>query len=581
MNSTVESLLEGPKSNPECPEWKKRLIVVLVCLGVTSFVVLPFFVMGVAPEAGCCRGAGPRTHDGVIHYNQMDSFWRGLRSGRIYPRWEDTMHAGYGTPTMIFYPPGLYYLSSLFYLALGDWHVVLIVLQWVLMAASGATVYWYARRSMSWGPATVAMAAYLVAPYHLIDQYQRGAIAEQLNFIWMPVALILAERLWLKETAHRLTALIGLAALIAVMLLSHPPTAYQFMLIFGLCAAGVALKGRDWQGLVNLVLIGVAGVLGTLIVASYLYPAIADQPLVNISEVERMWPYHASYALDFSQQMYDHVRDKFVVRLDLIWTFSLVVIVLAGAILLRWRAQLISLDLRARLWLWLGAGGLAIFFMTRYSYPVGRFIPKIEAGNFAWRMLAVTSLVIALIAGACWQAAGDLRRRHQRVASIICGLSAVAIVAAATQISVTEVARPMKHAEAFRPDPKHYHRAYVPKGVPFEVPEMAPASLASGGGQVSVALMHPEFRRYQVELDRADQLQLRTSNFPGWTAFVDGEKAEVKSGPVGNIVIELPPGKHEVTLDFRLTPFRRLCNWISIISIALLASVYVIARRRT
>jgi hypothetical protein len=135
---------------------------------------------------------------------------------------------------------------------------------------------------------------------------------------------------------------------------------------------------------------------------------------------------------------------------------------------------------------------------------------------------------------------------------------------------------PMYRVEAFKPIPEHYNYATLPRGVPRDVPKMEPAQLASGARSVEVELWQPELRRVRVDIDRADRLQFRTSNYPGWTAFVDGKVTEIKTGDAGMIVIDLPAGEHSITLDYRLTPIRRASVWITLISSVLLFSLVVI-----
>jgi 6-pyruvoyl-tetrahydropterin synthase related domain len=547
----------------------------LLCIGLASLAVLPFFFIGEDPAAGCCGGEMPVTHDGAMHYNQMRSFQNGLAAGRVFPRWESETHDGHGAPTTIFYPPGVYYLTSLFYLLLGDWQRVLLCLHLVLMIASGGAIYWYARQTMSRGASLMAMAVYIIAPYHLINQYQRGAIAEQMSFIWMPLILLFADRL--RRDERSLPDFAALAILFAAFLYSHPPTAYQFVIVFGSCFLIWAVKQGNWRG---LGLIALSLVVGSLIAAAYFYPAIIEQPLINAEDVERTWPYHSSYVFDYAQTNYDRINDQFFIRIDRIWVFSAVTMVLIGAVLLIVRNHVKSIDLRSSMIFWIGAGALAVFLMTRYSYPLGRLIPKIEIGVFSWRMLSPASLAVALVAGVCWQAAVELIGKRRLPASIVCAASSGLILAAAIAVSAWYVVKPMYRVEPFKPIPEHYNYATLPRGVPRDVPKMEPAQLASGAGSVNVELWQPEFRRIRVETDRADQLRLRTSNYPGWTAFVDGKVTEIKTGDAGMIVIDLPAGEHSITLDFRSTPVRWVSVWLTLISSVLLFLLIVIVKWR-
>src|SRR5262245_1150870 len=166
--------------------WRKWLVVFSALIAITAIATLPFFVIGEDQAIGCCGGAMPVTHDSWMHFNQMRAFYRGLESGRIYPRWDDATHGGYGAPSLEFYPPVPYYCTSIFYFLTRDWREVWIGFYWLASLGSVAAIYWYARQTMSRAASLVASTTYVFAPYHLINQYQRGAIAEFLSFVWTP-----------------------------------------------------------------------------------------------------------------------------------------------------------------------------------------------------------------------------------------------------------------------------------------------------------------------------------------------------------------------------------------------------------
>ncbi len=562
-----------------------RLSPVFLCISFSLLVVLPFFYIGEVPNSGCCGGSMPVTHDSWMHYNQMRSFWEGMAAGSIYPRWDEATHGGYGAPITIFYPPGVYFLTSAFYLVLSDWGRVLVALHLTTIAASGAAIYLYARRLMSRSASLIAMSVYIVAPYHLINLYQRGAIAEQLGFVWAPLVLMFADQLMDSRNRFRsgrrlLIAAAGLAASFGAFLWSHPPTAYQLLMVFGL-GFGLRFVWRSKKNISNaagdafsIVLILCAPAFGSMLAAAYFFPALIEQNLINADDVEKTWPYHSSYVFDDGQTIYDH-REGFIARIDRIWVFNAAVITLAGIALFFIRKQFQSVRLRSNVMLWFFAGGLAAFLMTKYSYPIGKYIPGIEIGVFSWRLLAMTSLVISLLAGACLQVA--IKRKQNVV--VVYGVISIIVLISTAVVSFNYVIKPVYRAEAFYPVPEHYNYSTLPKGVPRDVPKMDRGQLAGGNGRVIIERWSPEFRRLRVELEKADQLQIRTSNFPGWTAIVDGRPQGIKNGPVQNIVIDLPPGTHQVELSFRPTLIGRVGNWITVISFFFLISIVVIARR--
>ena len=139
---------------------------------------------------------------------------------------------------------------------------------------------------------------------------------------------------------------------------------------------------------------------------------------------------------------------------------------------------------------------------------------------------------------------------------------------------------PMWRGQAFEPNLQHYNYATLPRGASRENPRMPPVQLASGQGRIAVERWTPEFRRLHVELADADQLEFRTRNFAGWRAMIDGQFAPIKEGAVKNIVVDLPAGSHQVTLEFRSTPVRRASNWITVVSFISLISLVIAQWRK-
>ncbi|HEY7182907.1 MAG TPA: 6-pyruvoyl-tetrahydropterin synthase-related protein [Blastocatellia bacterium] len=576
----------------------KRLGVLFALLVMAAIATLPFFVIGEDQKVGCCGGETPVTHDSWMHFNQMRAFYRGLESGRLYPRWDDETHGGYGAPTLAFYPPGAYYVTSVLYFLTRDWSKVWIGFYWLASFASAAAIYLYARRTMSRAAGLTAAAVYVFAPYHLINQYQRGAMAEFLSFVWTPLVLLFAERLLDTEgvsaqfSRRAVLNFAGLSASFGAFLWSHPPTAYQFLLVFGPCFVLWAISQMRYERkrLRELLVAGCALAFGFMIAAAYFFPAITERKLINYDEVEITWPYHASYVYDFGQKVYDHAGDLFFIRLDRIWAFNaLAILLLGGALTIGFYRSYKSLSGFSRLWI--GAGLIACFLMTKYSEPIGRLIPKIEVGVYSWRMMTLTSFVVAALAGACFGNRGggpavkegaEAEYAPPRTLGLTAGLPPLAsltVLIGALAMSAWYVAWPMWRAQSFEPNPEHYNLATLPRGVPHEARPMDQARLAAGNGRVTIERWAPEMRRLRVEMEKPDQLQFRTSNFAGWTAIVDHRPVEIKEGAVKNIVIDLPAGEHKVELELRSTPVRRAGAVVTMLSLALLFSIIVTAIR--
>jgi hypothetical protein len=554
---------------------KNKLLIVLGCVALSALAVVPFFFMGRSETGGAWDLRMPTTHDMFLQWDQMKSFYNGLAAGEVYPRWEEDTDRGFGAPTTSYYPPGVYYLTSLCYVIARDWTRALLDAHLLMMITAAAGLYIYARQSMGRPAAFAAMAAYIFLPYHLVDQYQRGAIAELLGFVWMPPILFFGERLLKlpsigtdgeQRRKSMLLSIAGLAASYGAFLWSHPPTAYQFTLAFGVYVLALALIRREWKGLIA---IGVAVAIGLGLSAAYLIAASLEQNLIHKEYITDTWPYHKTYV--FVHDLYNSdVHSGFFMLINWIWITGTAAIAGAGIILLWLKRRVLSSTpaLKQRVFVWAIVGALASFMMTQLSMPIGKLIPKIDIGVFTWRMLSITTLMVALLTGALLQAATDAARRGSRSERNLFATVAAVILAVGIGLSVFAVARPMTEAAVFEPEPEHLNWATLPAAAPQpeELPDdVVEAELSEDNGQVEVVEWKPQHRVIRAELTDDDLLLIRTFNFPGWTARVDGQPATINtSEELGDMEIELGAGSHLVTLDFLDTPVRRRCRLVTL-----------------
>ena len=561
-------------------ERKNKLLIALSCIVLSAFAVVPFFFMGKSDTGSdALELRMPTTHDMFLHYDQMRSFYTGLAAGEIYPRWEEETNRGFGAPTTSYYPPGVYYLTSAFYAITRDWLRALLGAHLVMMIAAAASLYVYARQVMGRGAATAGMAAYIFLPYHTADQYQRGAMAELLVFVWMPLMLLFGERLMNAPSQARkrsaLFSIAGLAASYGAFLWSHPPTAYQFTLGFGVYVLVLSVMRKEWKGLVA---VSVAMALGIGLAAVYLLPAAIEQNLIHKEFISETWPYHKTYI--FVHDLYNaDFYSGFFKLIDWIWITGTATIAVAAITLLWLKGRALESALKQRVLLWVILGGLASFMMTRASMPLGRLIPKIDIGVFTWRMLAITTLVVALIAGAFTQAAIDPAARRSSSERLLFASLAAFIIVGGIGFSAVAVARPAIEAPVFEPETEHFNSATIPSSAPADPGELADdvpqAELATEeNGEVVVEEWKPQHRVVRADLVEDDELLVRTFNFPGWTAVVDGQQVPIRtSEELGDMEIDLRSGLHRVTLDFLETPVRHAFRIVTLCSFGLLIAV--------
>lgn len=151
----------------------------IVLLAFTALVAAPLTAPGYFMFAHDARH--------TVYFMQM--FDAALRDGALYPRWATDMVFGYGYPVWLILAPLPYYAAEFFHLLGLDFPAAIKAVEIGAWFASASGMYWFASRVMDRNAGLVAGVAYLLAPYHVVDLYVRGAMPEFLAFVFPPFVL--------------------------------------------------------------------------------------------------------------------------------------------------------------------------------------------------------------------------------------------------------------------------------------------------------------------------------------------------------------------------------------------------------
>jgi uncharacterized membrane protein YfhO len=76
-------------------------------------------------------------------------------------------------------------------------------------------------------------------------------------------------------------------------------------------------------------------------------------------------------------------------------------------------------------------------------------------------------------------------------------------------------------------------------------------------------------------------VRLRTFEYPGWEARVDGQPAPIeRTEGLGTIEVAIPPGSHRLDVRFASTPLRQRAAALSLAALLLLATAAAVIRYR-
>lgn len=201
--------------------WPKLDYGILLALVLPLFAILPLLT-----HAGL-----PNTADGLAHLMRQVELNQAWQEGNFYPRWGRDLAFGHGMPIFSYAPPALYQLTQFFHLfglPLDESMKATLGLDFLLYSLG---MFLLARRLFGPGPALLAAALYVYAPYRLREAYIQGNYGQFTGLAFYPLILWAFHGL---VTTHRLGYLVAAAVTLAGLLFSHN---ISFMLFAPLLAA--------------------------------------------------------------------------------------------------------------------------------------------------------------------------------------------------------------------------------------------------------------------------------------------------------------------------------------------------------
>jgi hypothetical protein len=87
---------------------------------------------------------------------------------------------------------------------------------------------------------------------------------------------------------------------------------------------------------------------------------------------------------------------------------------------------------------------------------------------------------------------------------------------------------------------------------------------------VKIVRWDPEARYFEVDLPGEGVILVRTFDYPGWIASIDGSPARIERGALGEITLRVPAGHHQIELRFINTVIRRVGNWLTLLAVCII-----------
>lgn len=548
-----------------------RLGLVALVLLLATVVVAPFYLSRPARTPD-----GDRvweliaTHDLPNFMPMMKQFDKVLRSGVLYPRWNPDFNKGYGTATANFYPPGSFYVTSLINSVINNWTFTLLVLCTLSLAASAFSFYLLSRSFYSRLASIVAALLYMLLPIHQMDLYWRGGIPQFVGYAFMPIVLYFAYKLGSEGSLKYYAALGGFHG---IYLLTHIPVGYLFTYVVALYAVLWAVRDKTPR-----VALRIAGGMAISILVSAIYwlPAALEGKYAYEWATE-VFPYHHVY-LSLAPN-----PDPFTINIQAIFTYNALALIVTYVILrtmgksnASYSDQLSSteeqrtrtVEFHTRIWIILGI--LTPFMTTSFSIHISKLIPRIQIATPPFRWLAVASLFTSLLIAASI----DVLLKHRELGKtrrLAYQLSLGVVIFLNLWLTVRWIIPGALSNPTFVPTADFVDGGFTPRGstLPDRLPDTPQAVITPEGGDSQVVDWLPTHRKVAVRVDQPSELRMKTYNFPGWTARIDGKPVTMRSDKDGVQQIDVSPGIHIVETSFDSTPARTAGTLISVLGFLL------------
>jgi 6-pyruvoyl-tetrahydropterin synthase related domain len=527
----------------------------LLAIGAAAFAVeIPFFFLGT-----------PSGHDVEFHLYSWLEVLSQWKHGIFYPRWAALAHFAYGEPRFVFYPPASWIFGAALS-AIFPWTVAASIYIWMVLVAAGISMFVLARRWLDRRDAIFAAVLYAVNPYHLVIVYWRSAFAELLASCLVPLLLLCV----LKAVDEGRRAIVPLALVLAAAWLTNAPAAVMVHYSMALLLLFFAWKQRS----LRVLFIGAAAVLlGALLSAFYLLPAIYEQRWIDIAQAVSAGSRPADNFLFIHTTDADH--DAFNRIITGVAVLEMAVIFAAAGMSRRWRET--QRELWTALLGWAVACSLLMFPVSALLWKI---LPKMQFMQFPWRWLLCLSMIFTLFV------AVGMRSWWWRAA--VCGISILVIVMSWHRIQPPwwDNAADLREMRDNMEDRVGYEGTdeYTPSGAdPGAIDKEARNVTGAGPAHaaIRVSRWEAESKIFTAEMSAPDELALRLFRYPAWQVEVNGSVVQTASTDTGQMLVPVETGMNRVQINFVRTWDRAAGGWISLVAAGGLALWTLLARRRT
>jgi hypothetical protein len=542
----------------------KNLLPIALVLIFSLFTILPFLQSGFFPM-----------HDDT-QVARVYEMAKGLNDGMFPVRWSQDLGYGFGYPIFNFYDPLPYYLGGL--IEIVGFNALLATKLMMVVGIMLSAVSMYLLAKEFWGKTGGVLSAlfYTYAPYHALDIYVRGDVAEFWAYAFIP--LVFYALLNIHRSKGFKFMVIGSLSYAAVII-SHNLTALMitpFILGF---AALLSLGNRKTSKNLFITLI-----LGFMLSAFYWLPAVLEMSYTNVSSligggsnfrdhfvcINQLWTSPWGYggsAKGCIDGLSFMIGKYHIVLTILLFIFSLVILIFG-----KYFKQLEKEKLIIIIFSFLGFL-ISIFFTLQISQPIWELIRPMAFFQYPWRFLLTAVFFASFISGAGFWILGKFVKKNILIVVVLFVFSCFLIL-----VSVKFFV-PEKYLQV---DSNYYTNAYMLQWATSKISdEYMPKDFKRPQNQAEIAnfsklntnnieIENINLKTQRIEINlaaaKAQELTIPLAYFPSWRGYIDGARVAVKDNR-GRVAVDILEGQHSLIFVFGENRIELIADLISLAGI--------------
>lgn len=549
----------------------------------------------------------PLTHRGYFPMHDDQQIARlyelnqSLQGGQFPPRWVSNLGFGYGYPLFNFYPPLVYYIGEIFHLAGAGYIDATKMVMGLGFILSALTMFYWVKSILDEKVAIVASVLYTYAPYHSVDLYVRGALAEFFSFIFFPLILLTIKSLFDYKSIKN-TILFSLA--MSGLILTHSLMVVPFGIFLSIYIVFLLTHQGKKEVKTNLKYILLGGIITFGLTAYFSLPSIFEKGYTLVDTI--LTRELANYKLHFVylRQFWDSpwgyggsimgIYDGLTFQIGKI---HIILSILAG--LFGFIAAIKKRKYVNEILLFFVLMVFSVYLMSFHSSWLWEIVKPLWYIQFPWRFLSITAVFSSILG-----AYGIFMIINKFTNKLI--QYGIVIITVFLIINFNQgIFHPERYSYFSNEDLTSKEDIswrvsktsfeFVPKGVETTLSDINTTQLAiekkdipinsfrieNGSMKVKEMENLSQTKTYKIQAETPGKIVINTFNFPGWEAYIDGQKTTIfDKNRLKLITIQIPKGNHTLIVQFSNTPIRLFGNYITVLTIFSLIVVILLKRKR-